>query len=96
MDNINAMVMGFVCPLGYSSSNINQNNRWWVNIDFLIALSDIDISFMLQHLTKVPANFIAGNGESKNKENERYTFLHLYPDMHLITCLLIFVWKCPS
>lgn len=36
---------------------------------------------MLQHLTKVPANF-AGNGDSKNKENERYTFLHLYPDMH--------------
>lgn len=24
MDNINAMVMGFVCPLGYSDSNINQ------------------------------------------------------------------------
>lgn len=64
-NNINAMVLGFVCPVTAIVTSTKQSLI--VNIDFLIALSDIDISFMLQHLTKVPAHFIAGNGDSKKK-----------------------------
>lgn len=96
MDNTNAMVMGFMCPLGYGNSNINQTMADRSILTFFIALSDTGIFFMLQHLTKVPANFIAGNSDSKNKENERYTFMHSCPGMHLITCLLIFSGSVPA
>ena len=58
MDNTNAMVMGFMCPLGYGNSNINQTMADRSILTFLIALSDKDIFFMLQHLTKVPATVI--------------------------------------